>query len=60
MVLGCAALALLAWGVHARLPRHERLFNRGCEVLLAGALVIWGTVAVSNLVQIAYVQVRWG
>ncbi len=60
VVLGCAALALLAWGVSARLPRHEQLFNRGCKVLLAGALVIWGMVAVSNLLQIVYVHARWG
>src|SRR5258705_13773002 len=59
VVIGCAALALLAWGVHARLRSHRRLFNFGCQVLLAGALVIWGTVAVSNLTQIVYVQVRW-
>ena len=58
--VGCGALALLAWGVHARLSRHERLFNFGCQVLLVGALVIWGTVAVSNLAQIVYVHVRWG
>jgi hypothetical protein len=60
VLLGCAALALLAWGVTARLPRHERLFNRGCQLLLAGALVIWGMVAVSNMLQILYVHVRWG
>jgi hypothetical protein len=60
VVLGCAALALLAWGVTAPLPRDEQLFNRGCRVLLAGALVIWGMVAVSNLLQIVYVHVRWG
>jgi hypothetical protein len=60
VLLGCAALALLAWGVNARLPRHEQLVNRGCRVLLAGALVIWGTVAVSNMLQIFYVHLRWG
>jgi hypothetical protein len=60
VVLGAAALALLAWGVTARLPRHEQLFNKGCRLLLAGALVIWGMVAVSNLLQITYVHVRWG
>jgi Domain of unknown function (DUF5658) len=60
VLLGCAALALLAWGVSARLPRHTRLFNVGCQVLLVGALVIWGTVAVSNITQIVYVHLRWG
>jgi hypothetical protein len=60
VLIGCAALALLAWGVHAPLRRHGRLFNFGCQVLLAGALVIWGAVAVSNLSQIVYVNVRWG
>ena len=60
VLLGCAALALLAWGVRARLPHHERLFNVGCQVLLVGALVIWGTVAVSNIAQIVYVHLRWG
>jgi hypothetical protein len=60
VLLGCGALALMAWGVSARLPRHERLFNLGCQVLLVGALVIWGTVAVSNITQIVYVHIRWG
>jgi hypothetical protein len=60
VLVGCGALALLAWGVSARLPRHERLFNLGCQVLLVGALLIWGTVAVSNIAQIVYVHVRWG
>ncbi|MEX1008496.1 MAG: DUF5658 family protein [Acidimicrobiia bacterium] len=59
VLVGCSALALLAWGVQARLSRHGRLFNSGCQVLLAGALIIWGTVAVSNLAQIVYVHVRW-
>jgi len=60
VVVGCAALALLAWGVTARLPRHTRLFNVGCRVLLVGALVGWGTVSVSNLTQILYVHARYG
>jgi Domain of unknown function (DUF5658) len=60
VLIGCAALALLAWGVRAPLRRHARLFNFGCRVLLAGALFIWGAVAVSNLTQIVYVNVRWG
>src|SRR5690349_14027367 len=41
VLLGSAALALLAWGVTARLPRYTRLFNLGCRVLLVGALVSW-------------------
>jgi hypothetical protein len=60
VLLGCAALALLAWGVTARLPRHTRLFNVGCRVLLVAALVSWGTVSVSNLTQILYVHLRYG
>jgi len=60
VVLGCAALALLAWGVTARLPRHTQLFNVGCRVLLVGALVSWGAVSVSNLTQILYVHARYG
>ena len=60
VLVGCAALALLAWGVSARLPRHTRLFNVGCRVLLAAALISWGTVSVSNLMQIVYVHVRYG
>jgi Domain of unknown function (DUF5658) len=58
VVVGSAALALLAWGVSARLPRHERLFNLGCQILLVSAVVIWGTVAVSNIAQIVYVRFR--
>ena len=60
VLLGCAALALLAWGVTARLPRHTRLFNVGCRAILVAALVSWGTVSVSNLTQIVYVHVRFG
>ncbi len=60
VLVGCAALALLAWGVSARLQRHARLFNIGCQVLLVSALVIWGTVALTNTAQIVFVRVRWG
>jgi Domain of unknown function (DUF5658) len=60
VLIGCAALALLAWGVRARLGRNGRVFNFGCQVLLTSALVLWGTVAVSNVAQIVYVHVRWG
>jgi hypothetical protein len=60
VLLGCAALGLLAWGVTARLPRHTKLFNVGCRVLLVAALVSWGTVSVSNLMQILYVHARYG
>jgi hypothetical protein len=58
VVIGCAALAFLAWGVGARLPFHDRLFNTGCQVLLFGAIAIWGTVAVSNITQIVAVNLR--
>jgi hypothetical protein len=36
------------------------VFNVGCRVLLAVALVTWGAVSVSNLAQIVYVGVRPG
>jgi len=58
VLLGCVALALLAWGVDARLPSHERLFNSGCKVLLVSCLVIWGTASVSNVTQIVVVNLR--
>jgi hypothetical protein len=60
VAISCSALALLAWGVGARLPSHERMFNIGCRVLLMGAIVIWGSVAVSNIAQIVSVRVRYG
>lgn len=60
VLLGSAALALLAWGVTARLPRHTRLFNVGCRAILVAALVSWGTVSVSNFFQILYVHARYG
>jgi hypothetical protein len=60
VLVGCAALGLLAWGVTARLPRHTRLFNVGCRVLLVGALVSWGAVSVSNFLQILYVHAHYG
>jgi hypothetical protein len=60
VAISCSALALLAWGVSARLPNHERVFNAGCRVLLMGAIVIWGVVAVSNIAQIISVRVRYG
>jgi hypothetical protein len=59
VVLGCAVLALLVWGMRARLPRYGRLFNNGCTVLLTLALVSWGAVSVSNITQIVYAQSRW-
>lgn len=60
VVLGCGALAVLAWGMSARVGRHERIFNVGCRVVLTVALVLWGMVAVSNSAQILYVHVRLG
>jgi hypothetical protein len=60
VMISCSALALLAWGVGARLPNHERVFNVGCRVLLMGAVVIWGSVAVSNIAQIIHVRARYG
>jgi len=60
VVISFSALALLAWGVDARLPTHERVFNVGCRVLLMGAIVFWGSVAVSNIAQIVRLRVRYG
>ena len=60
VAISCTALAFLAWGVGARLPNHERVFNKGCRVLLMSAIVIWGSVAVSNIAQIIRVRVRYG
>jgi len=60
VLVGSAALALLAWGVTARLPSHTRVFNVGCRALLIVAIVSWGTVSVSNLAQILYVHVHFG
>ena len=60
VVISFSALALLAWGVGARLPTHERVFNVGCRVLLMGAIVFWGSVAVSNIAQIVRLRVRYG
>lgn len=59
VLIGWAALALLAWGVGARLPSQERLFNSGCQVLLLGAVVLWGSVAVSNVTQIVFVHAHF-
>ena len=58
VVIGCCALGFLAWGVGARLPFQDQLFSIGCQVLLFGAIAIWGTVAVSNITQIVVVHVR--
>ena len=58
VVIGCGVLALLAWGVGARISFHDRLFNLGCQVLLLCAITIWGTVAVSNITKIVAVNLR--
>jgi hypothetical protein len=59
VVVGSAALGMLAWGVRARLPRYGRLFNNGCRILLTVALVSWGAVSVSNFTQILYARSGW-
>ena len=45
-------------GCRRGLPFQDRLFSIGCQVLLFGAIAIWGTVAVSNITQIVVVHVR--
>jgi hypothetical protein len=54
VVVGCAALGLLAFGVTARLPRHRRLVNQSSRILLVGALVLWGAAVLSNAIQILW------
>ena len=43
-------------GCVAPVPRHRRMVHRACRGLLIGALVLWGFVALSNSLQIAYVR----
>jgi hypothetical protein len=56
VLLGAAVLGLIAWGCVAPVPRHRRMVHRACRGLLVGALVLWGVVAASNVVQIAFVR----
>ncbi len=60
VLIGCVALALLAWGVGAQLPTQERLFNFGCRVLLMSCIVIWGIASVSNITQIVAMRLHFG
>jgi hypothetical protein len=59
VLLGCVALALLAWGVSAQFPTQERLFNFGCRVLLVTCIVIWGIAAISNITQIVALRLHF-
>jgi hypothetical protein len=56
IIIGAAVLGLIAWGCVAPVPRHRDVVHRACRVLLLGALVLWGLVALSNALQIAYVR----
>ena len=56
VIIGAAVLGLIAWGCVAPVPRHRRMVQRACRALLIGALVLWGFVALSNSLQIAYVR----
>jgi hypothetical protein len=56
IIIGAAVLGLIAWGCGAPVPRHRHMVHRACRGLLVGALVLWGFVAVSNTLQIAYVR----
>jgi hypothetical protein len=56
VIIGAVVLGLIAWGCVAPVPRHRHMVHRACRWLMVGALVLWGFVAVSNVVQIAYVR----
>jgi hypothetical protein len=56
IIVGAAVLGLIAWGCVAPVPHHRRMVHRACRGLLIGALVLWGFVALSNTLQIAYVR----
>jgi hypothetical protein len=56
VIIGAAVLGLIAWGCVAPVPRHRLMVHRACRGLLIGALVLWGFVALSNSLQIAYVR----
>jgi hypothetical protein len=56
ILIGAAVLGVIAWGCVAPVPRHRQMVHRACRWLLIGALVLWGFVALSNALQIAYVR----
>jgi hypothetical protein len=56
VIIGAVVLGLIAWGCVAPVPRHRNMMHRACRGLLLGALVLWGFVAMSNTLQIAYVR----
>jgi hypothetical protein len=56
IIIGAVVLGVIAWGCVAPVPRHRGMVHRACRWLLVGALVLWGFVALSNTVQIAYVR----
>ena len=56
VIVGAAVLGLIAWGCVAPVPRNRTMVHRACRGLLFGALVLWGFVALSNVLQIAYVR----
>jgi hypothetical protein len=56
IIIGAAVLGAIAYGCVAPVPRHRRMVHRACRGLLIGALVLWGFVALSNALQIAYVR----
>jgi hypothetical protein len=58
IVAGCAALGALTLGVSIRLPHHQGLVRRTSWTLLVGGVVFWGAIALSNLAQIAWYQLR--
>ena len=56
IIIGAAVLGIIAWGCVAPVPRHRPMVQRACRGLMIGALVLWGFVALSNTLQIAYVR----
>jgi Domain of unknown function (DUF5658) len=56
VLVSAVVLGLLAVGSWIPLPEHRSLVNRSCRVVLIGALVLWGVVAVSNTAQIAIAE----
>jgi hypothetical protein len=54
VLISAAVLGVLAVGTWVQIPHHRTLINRTCRIILVGALVLWGIVAVSNTLQIAY------
>jgi Domain of unknown function (DUF5658) len=53
VIISAVVLGVLAVGTWVQVPHHRALINRTCRVILLGALVLWGIVAVSNTAQIA-------